>query len=138
MKRYIPFDQRKHRAYVLAKYTHFFNEGQHEAKDIPHDFFQRATDELRQRWPDFEIVGAITDNRSEQEQKEKPHVIPSGIRNFGKLGPAELAHSRLLLGIGLPGLSPSPWRGLTMGLPFLNPGHSGGRQHNTIAKLGEP
>ncbi|WOO85372.1 uncharacterized protein LOC62_07G008871 [Vanrija pseudolonga] len=145
LKNYVPFEQRPHRVYVLAKYLHFFANHSMAAKVWDDDYYQRATDELRQRWPDFEIVGAIIDSRGEKEQKAEPWTLPPGIRNMGKLGPAEfdeaLSNSRLLLGVGRPGLSPSPWRGLALGLPFLNPGdpaHKGPWQHHTVAKLGPP
>jgi hypothetical protein len=141
----VPFEQRPYRVYVLSKYMHFFSNYSMAAQVWEDDYYQRATDELRQRWPEFEIVGAITDDRNEKEQEEKPWSLPPGIRNLGKLGPAEfddaLSNARLLMGIGRPGLSPSPWRGLALGLPFLNPGdpaHNGPWQHHTVAKLGVP
>ncbi|KAL1405647.1 hypothetical protein Q8F55_009286 [Vanrija albida] len=143
-KRHVPFEQRPHRVYVLGKYLKFFTSLPSDVKRWPDDFYQRATDELRQRWPDFEIVGGIVDSRSEEDQKKTPQTLPPGIRNLGKLTADQfdetLSNSRLLLGVGWPGLSPSPWRSLALGVPFLNPGDANGRmwQHHTVSKVGEP
>lgn len=51
--------------------------------------------------------------------------VPVGITNLGRLNQTEfyyhLGRSRVLLGIGLPFLSPSPYDALCMGVPFINP-----------------
>lgn len=139
----VPFEKRPHRVYLMAKYSWFFNPPM-EYKAWEHDFYQRVTDELRQRWPDFEIVGAITEGRfPKQVEEEGEYLIPEGIHNYGKLNATEfddkVSNSRLLLGIGRPGLSPSPYRALARGVPFLNVdmGHNM-FQHNSLATLGEP
>lgn len=112
----IPFEERPHRVWLLAKYVWFFYEWM-GYKVWEEDFYQRATDELRQRWPDFEIVGGLIDNRNaEQIEKQGEFKIPKGIVNLGKLNATqfdeELSKSRLLLGIGRPATSPSPYRAL--------------------------
>jgi hypothetical protein len=125
IKGVVPFKQRQRRVFMLGKYTWFFYDKLgHQSWDP--DFYQRVTDELRQRWPDFEIVAAMTDGREPEDiEAEGPHVIPPGIRNLGRLDSVEfdqvISNSRLLLGIGRPGLSPSPYRALTRAVPFLNP-----------------
>lgn len=56
----------------------------------------------------------------------KPPPVPEpGVTNIGRLPAAEwqetLARSKVLLGIGSPKLSPSPYEALCAGVPFINP-----------------
>nr|XP_019013144.1 uncharacterized protein I206_02641 [Kwoniella pini CBS 10737]OCF51925.1 hypothetical protein I206_02641 [Kwoniella pini CBS 10737] len=48
-----------------------------------------------------------------------------GVINLGKIGPErfseELSNSRIMIGVGNPTLSPSPYLALCSGTPFLNP-----------------
>ncbi|KAJ8502525.1 hypothetical protein ONZ45_g11674 [Pleurotus djamor] len=52
-------------------------------------------------------------------------TIPEGWHNLGQLNKTQFFHqlerSRVLVGIGSPTLSPSPYDALCMGLPFINP-----------------
>ncbi|KAL1411949.1 hypothetical protein Q8F55_002942 [Vanrija albida] len=123
-KDYIPFEDRPMRAYVLGKHQTFFYPRAHQAWGL--DYYKRALDEIRKTIPKFEMVGSFFDERNEEDQKkEGPLPIPEGIRNLPKLGPKEFDHelrqARLLLGIGHPTASPSPYRALARGVPFLSP-----------------
>lgn len=123
----VPFNQRPYRVYVLGKCpTYFYDTKGRQVWDL--DFFERVTKELREeKWPDFEIVaGMRTDCQNEEQiKKDGAQPVPAGVRNFGALNATEfdelLGSARLLLGLGSPGLSPSPYRALARGLPFLNP-----------------
>lgn len=121
---YIPFEERPMRAYVLGKHQTFFYPRAHQAWGL--DFYKKALDEIRQTIPKFEMVGSFFDERSQEDQKkEGPLPIPEGIINLPKLGPKEfdneLRKARLLFGIGHPTASPSPYRAMARGVPFLSP-----------------
>lgn len=121
----IPFNERPYRAYVLGKHqTFFYKDRAHVAWE--HDFYKRALEHLRKKYPDFEFVGSFKDERSDDEIKEQgPLPIPEGIRNMPHLNASqfdyELCQSRMLVGIGWPTASPSPYRALARGVPFLSP-----------------
>ncbi|TXT07450.1 hypothetical protein VHUM_03170 [Vanrija humicola] len=110
------------RVYVLGKHQTFF----YRQNAWKPDFFKKAVDEIRKTIPTFEMVGSFFDERGKEDQvKEGPLPVPEGIRNLPKLGPKEfdneLRKARLLLGIGHPTASPSPYRALARGVPFLSP-----------------
>ena len=48
-----------------------------------------------------------------------------GVVNFGKMGPAEFVdavrRSKVMVGVGNPWWSPSPYHALCQGVPFVNP-----------------
>jgi hypothetical protein len=140
----VPFAERPHRVYLMAKYGAYFDRNRHGYRVAwPDDFYARVTDELRQTWPDFEIVAGVVDGRTKQEKEaEGEMVLPAGIRNLGKLNASAfdeaVTSSRLLLGVGKPGLSPSPYRALAQGVPFLNPLYHahGESQHATLREKG--
>lgn len=118
----VPWLERPYRVYILAKQAHYFHNGHQHVYDF--DFFPRAAAELAAEFPGFEFVGGFEDNRS-PEDVEKWGKVPDVIRNFGIMNATtfdeEYGKSRLLLGIGSPPLSPSPYRGLSRGVPFANP-----------------
>ncbi|WOO77478.1 uncharacterized protein LOC62_01G001057 [Vanrija pseudolonga] len=140
-KEVVPFEERPHRVWILAKDLSYF----YDLNDLlswPLDFFERATQELRQKWPDFEFVGSFNDRRFiiQEHQKDqtkpklKPREQPKGIVALGGgvggeegtlLSPAEfrreLSNSRVMLGIGRPTVSPSPYEAMMLGVPFINP-----------------
>lgn len=118
----VPWRDRPNRVYILAKQAHYFHNGHQHVYNFT--FFERAAEELGREFPGFEFVGGFEDNRSD-EDKEKWGPVPSVIKNFGILNASrfdeEYGKSRLLLGIGSPPLSPSPYRSLSRGVPFANP-----------------
>lgn len=123
---HIPFNERPYRAYVLGKHQTFFYEksGAHVAWHL--DMYKRALDEMRKTYPSFEFVGAFFDERGdERKEKEGPIPLPEGIRNIYPLNSTQfdeaLTESRMLVGIGWPTASPSPYRALARGVPFISP-----------------
>lgn len=120
-----PWDERPIRAYVLGKHATFFYPN-HAHVAWGFDFFPRALAELRKEFPTFEFVSSFKDERGEDEkQKEGPLPIPDGIRNMHHLNATEFDHeigqARMLVGVGWPTASPSPYRALARGVPFLSP-----------------
>ncbi|KAL1412810.1 hypothetical protein Q8F55_000558 [Vanrija albida] len=140
-KEVVPFHERPHRVWILAKdVSYFYDNG--ELLPWPLEFFERADKELKQRWPDFEFVGSFNDKRyiitqhakDKDAPKKTPRAQPKGIVALGgKVGGEEgtsldaagfrreLANSRVLLGIGRPTVSPSPYQAFMLGVPFINP-----------------
>lgn len=123
--RFIPFEERPMRAYVLGKHQTFFYED-HAHVAWKRDTYKRALDEIRKDIPDFEFVGAFFDERGDDEKKkEGPLPLPEGIRNIYPLNATAfddaLSSARMLVGIGWPTASPSPYRALARGVPFLSP-----------------
>lgn len=118
----VPWSQRPNRVYILGKQAHYFHNGHQHVYNFT--FFERAAEELGAEFPGFEFVGGFEDNRSDEE-KAKWGLVPSIIKNFGIMNAThfdeEYGKSRLLLGIGAPPLSPSPYRALARGVPFANP-----------------
>lgn len=135
----------------MGKFAHYFHNGDQMVYDM--DYYQRAHDELSKEFEGFQFVGAIEDSRS-QEDKDKWGPIPSVIKNVGKLNREEFEHafgqSKLMLGIGAPPLSPSPYQALAKAVPFANPhklraGGDGGNdrdwsfvQHESLERVPEP
>lgn len=97
----------------MGKYAHYFHNGDQQVFDM--DFYERAHNELSKEFPGFEFAGAIQDKRNDEE-KEKLGPISKVIRNVGKLNRTEFEHefgqSKLMIGIGAPTLSPSPFQAL--------------------------
>lgn len=123
---FIPHSERPHRAYVLGKHQTFFYTTHGARVAWPLDFYARARTHMRTIYPDFEFVGSFKDERGEGDiAKEGPLPIPSGIRNLPRLNATafdhELSQARVLVGIGYPTASPSPYRALAHGVPFLSP-----------------
>lgn len=144
---FVPWSERPYRVYILAKQAHYFHNGHQHVYNF--DFFTRAAKELSEEFPGFEFVGGFEDNRS-PEDVEKWGKVPSVIRNFGIMNATtfdeEYGKSRLLLGIGSPPLSPSPYRALSRGVPFANPhtlrddgsGQWAYQQHESMMGVPEP
>lgn len=128
--KFVPFEQRPYRAYVLGKHaTFFYKDRAWQAWDI--NMYKKALAEMRTIYPDFEFVGAFLDERSPDEQKAQgPLPIGEGIKNMYPLNSTAfddaLTSSRMLVGIGWPTASPSPYRALARGVPFLSPVSLGG------------
>ncbi|KAJ7754375.1 hypothetical protein DFH07DRAFT_502101 [Mycena maculata] len=110
---FVPHSHRKEQAYVLAKEARYF------APDV-----DRAHD------PDsFEAAAAAIDIRFLAGVRERvlPEYFPRNITNVGFMSApqfyATLAESRVLVGVGVPFTSPTPWEALCLGVPFINPIH---------------
>jgi len=70
-------------------------------------------------WPDFEFVGGFVDDRGKQEiEKQGEMSLPEGVVNLGLLDAErfdkEVSSARVMIGLGWPTMSPSPYRALAM------------------------
>lgn len=91
------------------------------------DYFTRAERDLVKIWPDFEFVGGFVDDRSDKERAAQGEMsVPQGVKNLGLLNAEqfdkETGLARVLIGLGWPTRSPSPYRTLAMVggvLPYL-------------------
>lgn len=105
------------RAYILAKRVQYFYDIFYFPNYIKRDLVTQAYDELRLEFPDFEFVGSFIDDRLPDEREKTGDIsLPRGVRNLYPLNATEfdyeVANSRVLVGLGSPGLSPSPYRAL--------------------------
>lgn len=113
----VPHAERPKQAYVLAKWLSYFHNKEYAWAGV-------ALDDAHA--PARFVAGMIDD-----EDGKKP--VPAGVANFGRLDKkafyGELSRSRVLVGIGSPPLSPSPYDALCMGVPFVNPIFQWDAQH---------
>jgi hypothetical protein len=105
-----PMAERPRQAYILAKQLSYFYNKDYSWPNVSYD-----------RAPfDVKIVAGIAENNTAPGEE-----LPNGITDYGRLTKTEfyahLGESRVLVGIGKPYLSPSPYDALCMGLPFINP-----------------
>ncbi|KAL1746545.1 hypothetical protein HDZ31DRAFT_33955 [Schizophyllum fasciatum] len=114
----VPHSARPMQAYVLAKHLSYFYDHNFAWKDV-------AFDDARS--PARFVAGMVEDADAAGK------AVPNGVANHGRLNKtafyAELARSRVLVGIGSPLLSPSPYDALCMGVPFINPIKEWDREH---------
>ncbi|KAJ8690374.1 hypothetical protein PTI98_011802 [Pleurotus ostreatus] len=107
-KPFIPGDERPMQAYILAKQLSYFTDKNYMWKGVS----------LVPPFPLDLVAGMRNDTKG-------PSTIPDGINNLGQLNQQnfyeQLSKSRVLIGIGSPRLSPSPYDALCMGVPFINP-----------------
>lgn len=103
----MPFEERPRHAYILAKRLAYF-------------YSPEYTWTLDAFTPDFPVSFI-----SGLGQNDASAPVPNGVTNLGRLNQREfydqVAHSRVLVGIGSPFLSPSPYDALCLGVPFINP-----------------
>ncbi|KZW03791.1 hypothetical protein EXIGLDRAFT_3583 [Exidia glandulosa HHB12029] len=117
----VPHTLREHRVFVLAKRLSYFFENSYQWPNIDYAHPPHALHDLT-------FVGSIWNDTAEEEKNVPPSPqIPAGILNLNEANLdadefyREVAFSKLLLGIGSPPLSPSPYDALCLGVPFLNP-----------------
>ncbi|ORY34622.1 hypothetical protein BCR39DRAFT_513651 [Naematelia encephala] len=100
--------------YLLAKQMRYLDNSSAFSWTLP------ALDSLQDEFG-VRVVGGIVDDDADAAKA----LSETGITNFGKLDKIEfyeqLARSSVLLGVGRPRISPSPWDALCMGVPFINP-----------------
>ncbi|KAI5889172.1 uncharacterized protein SCHCODRAFT_02633734 [Schizophyllum commune H4-8] len=110
--------ERPKQAYILAKRLSYFYDHNFAWRDVA---FDDAGSPAR-----F-VAGMIEDADAAGKS------VPAGVANHGRLNKTafylELARSRVLVGIGSPLLSPSPYDALCMGVPFINPIQRWDRAH---------
>lgn len=120
---FIPHSERKNQVFVLAKRLSYF----YHASDYhwPNIDYAHPPASL----PNLTFVGSIWNDTAHEPGHKVPlsPQVPDGIINLSEtnLPVDEFFHavgsSKLLLGIGNPPLSPSPYDALCLGVPFLNP-----------------
>lgn len=118
---YEPYDVREHRGLILAKEPKYF-EDENGFKGIlgpARDTVPPAR--VNGEEVPFKLVSTAGRERGEDGSTEE---LPEGIVSLGRMPQAEytkvLARSKMLIGIGNPKLSPTPYWGLCMGVPFIN------------------
>ncbi|KZT55606.1 glycosyltransferase family 18 protein [Calocera cornea HHB12733] len=137
---YIPFHDRPNQAYILAKFAQYF---------LPEDFlWTNEAFELASKTVDVNFVVGLRDSPAPSAD-----ALPPATRNLGPLDQDHffdaVAHSKVLVGVGHPFLSPSPWDALCVGVPFIQPTlwsdpgdpHDTSKwisQHDPMMNLGEP
>lgn len=114
---WVPFAKRPHRVYILAKRIQYFYEWANPMWD--RSFFTRAHRDMSKIWPDFEFVGGFVDDRGKEEiAKQGEMSLPEGVVNLGLLDAdkfdKEVSSARVMIGLGWPTMSPSPYRALAM------------------------
>ncbi|KAH7105447.1 hypothetical protein BKA62DRAFT_766816 [Auriculariales sp. MPI-PUGE-AT-0066] len=129
---YIPHEQRKRRALILAKRLTYFHKPTYPWRLV--DYAHPPSYASKELGAGFHFVSAIGNDTSwgwddvpVEERPEDPQV-PAGIQSLTdgrnlqrEQWYAELADARMMIGVGQPWLSPSPWDALCLGVPFLNP-----------------
>ncbi|WOO82976.1 uncharacterized protein LOC62_04G006454 [Vanrija pseudolonga] len=116
-----PWHERKNRVWVMTKEAHLFHNGHQQVYNL--SFFTDAHNELSKEFEGFEFVGGWQDHRNDEEKAANP--IPKEVKNFGRLNATEFdkeySVSRMMLGVGSPPLSPSPYRAMSRAVPFGHP-----------------
>lgn len=104
----VPASERRHRAYILAKKPAYFEHHEYLFSD---HVFRDIKEEIG-----LEFVAGTGD-------ADRP-LPDKGITNLGIMNGSTfrdvLGHSKALVGIGQPPLSPTPYDALCMGVPFIN------------------
>ncbi|KAL1411983.1 hypothetical protein Q8F55_002978 [Vanrija albida] len=118
----VPWEKRPNRVYILAKTARYFKDSW-----FPLEYFERAYAELKGEFPGLEFVGGWLTTGADAYDK-----VPKFFKNLGPLKPdafdEQLKLAKVLVGIGNPKTSPTPYRSLAMAVPFLNPHQI--HQHN--------
>ncbi|KZP25595.1 hypothetical protein FIBSPDRAFT_1041421 [Athelia psychrophila] len=138
----------KAQAWVMAKRLGYFVPGRSAWPNAVYDAASAAADVRFALGAD---QGGIENGGAGAEMTEED--LPRGIKNYGVLEQEafmrQLAKSRVLIGIGNPLLSPSPYDALCLGVPFINPIHGWkadeplnkahwDTQHDILAQLDPP
>ncbi|KAL7415794.1 hypothetical protein BDY24DRAFT_338147 [Mrakia frigida] len=136
----VPVEERENRAYILAKYHNYFTSSE---TTWSLDSFPRMSSSLSTTF-----VGGWVD-------RGNPHQASpvEGVTNLGKMDREafvrEMAKSKVLIGMGNPVISPTPYEALCLAVPFINPIRDWNRddpdnrdtwlsQHNGLHELSPP
>jgi len=115
MQPFIPHLERENQAYILAKYMFFFTAEQERAWTPA--IYDAATEVTGVQY----VLGAFNHSDTWQGTPE----LPSNHINFGKINQSmfldKLSRTRVLIGLGNPATSPTPYDALCLGVPFINP-----------------
>lgn len=120
---HVTFSTREHRALILAKNDEYFEEDRNlfvgQLAEV-RDQILPAT--IHGQHVKFDLLSTSGDEIPEGTTKE---TAEKGIFTIGRQPQKDwveiLARSKVLLGIGRPQLSPSPYDALCLGVPFINP-----------------
>lgn len=122
---YVQYSERPRQAYILAKVLSYFqlpdyllsDPSGNNATHLTDDFYAKLAEEIDMKW-----IASIRN-----DVKPEGSLPPPGITQLERLDrPAfqrKIAQSRLVLGIGRPALSPTPYEALCLGVPFINTIH---------------
>ncbi|KAJ7269852.1 hypothetical protein C8J57DRAFT_1323726 [Mycena rebaudengoi] len=106
---FVPHAERNRQAYVLAKEMSYFGP---DIRAWDPEFYQHAHEAVG-----VEFVAGV-------RGPESPD-FPSSLRNLGYMSQADfydqLSRSLVLVGVGFPLTSPTPYDALCLGVPFINP-----------------
>ncbi|KAF8334197.1 uncharacterized protein EI90DRAFT_3051445 [Cantharellus anzutake] len=115
---FVPPQERGNRMYVMGKYLEYFSGGSDSAWAV--EFYNDAAEINGISF----VVGASPNPAIKVKNPGAGSVLPKSIVNYGLMPQKEfmdvLAHSRMLVGVGSPYTSPTPYDALCLGVPFLN------------------
>ncbi|KZW03789.1 hypothetical protein EXIGLDRAFT_827749 [Exidia glandulosa HHB12029] len=119
---FIPHDKRDNQVFVLAKRLSYFFGDRYAWPNV--DYSQPPA-----TLKGLSFVAAVWNDTSQERNRKYPvsPKVPKGVVALNDQPLLvdefflEVASSKLLLGIGDPPLSPSPYDALCLGVPFLNP-----------------
>ncbi|KZP33614.1 glycosyltransferase family 18 protein [Athelia psychrophila] len=118
---FIPHDDRNDHIYIMTKDARNIADGYNPAQ-WPSHFYEAATKATGINF----ILGASGSNAAESP-------IPAGVTNHGLLDQKQfiqaVSESLVLVGVGKPETSPTPYEALCLGVPFINPIHSWDEAH---------
>ena len=122
----VPADKRNQTAFILAKQLSYFYRNAYAWPGLDYAAVPPSITSLK----DFQFKGSfVNDTKWEAEKSTDVEIreLPHGVINLSHKNLEQkdfidaLGHSKVLIGIGKPSLSPSPYDALCMGVPFLNP-----------------
>ncbi|KAF8187038.1 hypothetical protein K438DRAFT_1765184 [Mycena galopus ATCC 62051] len=106
---FVPHSERKRQAYVLAKEMDYFGP---ELRSWEPDYYDAAHNATN-----VEFVAGVRGNNTAD--------FPPRLKNLGYMSQSEfydqLSRSLVLVGVGFPYTSPTPYDALCFGVPFINP-----------------
>ncbi|KAF7298570.1 hypothetical protein MIND_00803700 [Mycena indigotica] len=113
---FVASEDRRHQGYVLAKNAKYFEP---EESSWATDAFARAAISVEQSTnTTFQFLAGV-------HEEILPNYWPAYVTNGGLLPQPKfyeaLAHSKVLIGVGHPAISPTPYDALCLGVPFINP-----------------
>ncbi|KAF7981431.1 hypothetical protein HWV62_33429 [Athelia sp. TMB] len=109
----IPVNEREERAYVMTKWSENFESGPETA--WPEDYYEAAVRELG--------IGFVAG--ANHRDGDSGVELPQTIQNLGQMARIDFQHhiafSKVLIGVGRPAVSVTPYEALCLGVPFVNP-----------------
>ncbi|WWC71148.1 uncharacterized protein I206_105101 [Kwoniella pini CBS 10737] len=123
-REFIPHKKRPMSSWILAKQATLFHLSTVETA-FNKSYFELAGQETGLEEMTFKGAYQVNGEYMKGWIHDSPVESLRGVINLGKIGPErfseELSNSRIMIGVGNPTLSPSPYLALCSGTPFLNP-----------------